>query len=470
MNCNLNLVVVLTKNYAIRYGNKVPWESTDYCTYFENLVQGGIVIMGRTTFESLPLIKRPIPGCINVVLSNTYPMYKQLESDQLIFTNVYGVQNTIIPANPEKQVWIIGGNEVFKALSNQCLNIYATMLDVVAPANDMKFVDIFPNFELISYSGQKWSEEQKCKFRFLQYKRNFNSRNIEHERQYLMLLRDILDNGVERDDRTGVGTIGVFGRQLKYDVSKYLPILTTKFVPLQIIIKELLWFIRGETDAKILQKEGVHIWDGNSSKDFLAKRGLNYEEGDIGPGYGHQWRHFNAEYKGCNYDYTGKGFDQIEYIINELKTNPLSRRIYMSAWNPSFLDQMALPPCHIGCQFYAEKGNDGLMYLSLQFYQRSQDVFLAANFNLVSYTILLYIICKKVNMYPKEVIHTIGDAHIYKNHIEQTKIQLSRNPLPQPILEVSDSIAEKDWKDINVDDFVLIGYLYQPAIKAEMAV
>jgi thymidylate synthase len=345
------------------------------------------------------------------------------------------------------------------------------MLEKNAKSTDLKFVDIFPDFELIKYTPKYWNDEEQCNYRFLQYKRNFASPNKTHERQYLLLLRDILANGNSRDDRTGVGTIGVFSRQLKYDVSNYLPLLTTKFVPVQVIIKELLWFLRGDTDAKILQKEGVHIWDGNTSREFLDKRGLtNYEVGDIGPGYGHQWRHFNAEYKGCHADYTGQGFDQIEYVINELKTNPFSRRIYMSAWNPSYMDQMCLPPCHVSAQFYAEKGTDGNMYLSLQFYQRSQDVFLAANFNLVSYTILLYIVCKRVNMYPKEVIHVMGDAHIYKNHIDQCNVQLGRNPLPQAILELNSSIADKDWKDITIDDFVLIGYHYHPSIKADMAV
>jgi thymidylate synthase len=469
MNCNL--VVAITKNYAIQYGGRLPWENKDYCTYFENLVKGGIIVMGRTTFESLPLLKRPFPNCINVVLSNEYPKYKQLENEQLIFTNIYGIYNTILPNNPDKTIWVIGGFTVYSSLFNQCQNIYMTMLDKNAKTTDMRFVDIFPDFELIKYSEKWWDQEEQCNYRFLQYKRNFDSPNKTHERQYLLLLRDILGHGNNRDDRTGVGTIGVFGRHLRYDVSNYLPILTTKFVPIRIIIEELLWFLRGDTDNKILQEKNVHIWDGNTSREFLDKRGLtNYETGDAGPIYGIQWRHFNAEYKGCHADYIGQGFDQIEYIVNELKTNPFSRRIYMSAWNPSFMDKMCLPPCHVGAQFYAEKGADGNMYLSLQFYQRSQDVFLAANFNLVSYTILLYIIAKKVNMYPKEIIHVIGDAHIYKNHIDQCNIQLARNPLPQPILEVNKSVIDKDWKDITIDDFDLIGYHYHPTIKAEMAV
>jgi thymidylate synthase len=468
---NCNLIAVVTKNFAMRYGNKIPWESSEYCSYFESLVKDGILIMGRTTYESLPLLKKPFPGCLNVVLSNSYPMYKHIDNENIVFTNMYGVHNHLIPENPNKQIWIIGGNEVFSSLINQCGNLYITMIDVLADNDVMKFVDIFANFELVNYSEKRWSVGENCYYRTLKYTRNFHSPNINHERQYLLLLRDIIENGNERDDRTGVGTISVFGRQLRYDVSKYLPILTTKFVPLQVIIKELLWFLRGETDVSKLQNEGVHIWDGNSSREFLDSRGLTeYDVGDIGPGYGHQWRHFNAPYEGCKKDYTGQGFDQIEYVVNELKTNPFSRRIFFSAWNPSVLDKMALPPCHVSCQFYTEKGRDGLMYLSLQFYQRSQDTFLAANFNLVSYTILLYIICKKVNMYPKEVIHIMGDAHIYKNHIAQCEIQLKRNPLPQPILEISNDIKNKDWKDISVNDFELIGYMYRPSIKAEMAI
>jgi thymidylate synthase len=466
-----NLIVVVTKNYAIRYENKVPWQSVEYSSYFENLVKGGVVIMGRKTFENLPYDKRPFQGCLNVVLSTEYPKYKYLNRDELVFTNVYGLQNVIVPQNTGKSFWVIGGLEVYKSLSNHCSRVFITWLDKSAAPNEPKMVDLMPNLELFNYSALKWSDDEQCNYRLLEYKRNFQSSNNNHERQYLQLLRELLTYGNDRDDRTGVGTIGMFGKQLRYDVSKYLPILTTKFVPIGVIIKELLWFLRGETDAKILQRQGVHIWDGNTSREFLDSRGLTHlEEGDIGAGYGHQWRHFNGEYNGCDKDYTGVGFDQIEYVVNELKTNPFSRRIYFSAWNPSMMNQMALPPCHIGAQFYAEKGKDGNMYLSLQFYQRSQDVFLAANFNLVSYTILLYIISKKVNMIPKEVIHVIGDAHIYKNHKEQCLLQLERNPLPQPVLVVNESVKDKRWEDIVPEDFELIGYHYHPVIKAQMAV
>jgi thymidylate synthase len=335
------------------------------------------------------------------------------------------------------------------------------------------FVDIQPDFELVEHSPLMFSNYEKCNFRILRYTRNFGSSSAMHERQYLNMMTDILKNGTERVDRTGVGTLSMFGGQQTFDVSKYLPLLTTKFVPVKIIIKELLWFLRGETDAKVLQDQSVHIWDGNSSREFLDKRGLvEYREGELGPIYSHQWRRFGAAYKGCDHDYScSEGFDQIEYVLDQLKNDPFSRRILLSAWNPMDLEKMALPPCHVLFQLYVEEDNiTGERFLSGHLYQRSSDYFLAANYNLVSYTILLYIFAKKTGYKPKNMHMSFGDRHIYKNHVEQAKLQLQRNPRPQPIMSLDDSIKDKDWKNITVDDFDLIGYLYHPAIKAEMAV
>lgn len=473
-NTTFNLVAMLTKDWAIAYDGKAPWESKEYQSYFDELTKEGVVIMGRKTFEGMPLDRRPWQGRLNVVLSREYPRYAPLNRDELVFTNLTSLECDIIPAHRGKVFWVIGGAEVYAALGNRCKNMYITALEKAAGKSStgvVPFIEMMPDYELVKYGQRKWAEEAQCHYRMLQYKRNFKSPNMLHERQYLRLLDNILATGNARDDRTGVGTIGMFGHTMRYDVSKHLPILTTKFVPIGIITKELLWFMQGKTDAKVLQAQGVHIWDGNTSRDFLDKRGLShYEEGDAGPLYGFQWRHFGATYEGCSADHTGKGFDQLEYVVNELKTNPFSRRIFMSAWNPPFLEQMALPPCHVSAQFYVQEDADSVRHLSLQFYQRSQDVFLAANFNLVSYTILLYIIAKKVGMYPKEVIHVMGDAHIYANHVEQCKEQVRRNPRPQPILELSPEVETKSWDEITMEDFSLIGYFPQPAIKAEMAV
>ena len=471
---NFNLIVVLSKNYAIQNSNDTssPLAIGEYFEHFKDFTKDDVVVMGRSCFESLPLTKRPLGDAINVVLSRNYPKYQFEQNDRLIFTNVFNLNNQIVPEYSGKQFWVVGGLSTYSSLLGLCQNLTIIHQDVNISNPSMFFVDVLPSYELQAYTDKKWSDTNKCHYRILHYKKNMNSPSLKHESQYLDTLSNLVLSGQARDDRTGVGTIGSFGGQQEYDVSQYLPILTTKLVPLSVIIKELLWFLGGSTDAKVLQSQGVHIWDGNTTRDFLDKRGLHhYEIGDIGAGYGFQWRHFSAEYEGCDKDYAGKGFDQIEYVLDLLKNDPFSRRIVINSWNPADLKKTALPPCHILFQLYVEEDPDThVRYMSGHLYQRSSDYFLAANYNLVSYTILLYILCKKVGYYPKKMFMSFGDIHIYKNHTTQVQTQLGRQPRPQPILNLSDSIADKQLNEISVDDFELIGYFPQPAIRAPMAV
>lgn len=291
------------------------------------------------------------------------------------------------------------------------------------------------------------------------------------EEVYLALLRKILANGKERVDRTGTGTISLFGEQLRFDVSNSVPILTTKFVPWKAVIKELLWFIKGQTDARILQGQGVHIWDGNTSREFLDHRGLGHlPEGDIGAGYGFQWRHASAQYKTCNDDYTGQGVDQLATIIGQLKNDPFSRRIFMTSWNAAQLEDMALPPCHVSVQFYVDQSSDGVKHLSAHMYQRSVDCFLGLPFNILSYTTLLYILAAQCGMQPKELIISTGDTHIYKDHIEQVQEQLSRAPFELPKLMLSEEVKQLPINDLTISHFNIPDYKYHPAIKAKMSV
>ncbi len=295
---------------------------------------------------------------------------------------------------------------------------------------------------------------------------------MEHqELQYLQLLKKIIAQGKHREERTGTGTISLFGEQMRFDISQSIPVLTTKFVPWKSCIRELLWFLSGKTDATILQQQGVKIWDGNTSREFLDKRGLHHlPEGDVGATYGHCWRHFGAKYKTCKDNYNGQGFDQINYIIKELKNNPTSRRIFMSSWNPQALDEMALPPCHLSAQFYVDIDEDGTKHLSCQMYQRSVDTFLGCPWNIMSYAVLTHILAKITDMKPKELIMCLGDVHIYSNHVEQVQEQLKREPFPFPKLIISDEIKNKDIGDLSIDDFKLIDYKYHPSIKAVMAI
>jgi thymidylate synthase len=263
------------------------------------------------------------------------------------------------------------------------------------------------------------------------------------EWQYLNLLRDILDNGSRRDDRTGTGTLGVFGRQMRFDLEKGFPVLTTKKLHLRSIIVELLWFLRGETNIGWLKDNGVSIW--NEWADA---------EGELGPVYGKQWRSWAAP--------DGRVIDQITRLVEGLKTNPNSRRHIVSAWNPADVDDMALPPCHCLFQFFVADGK-----LSCQLYQRSADVFLGVPFNIASYALLTMMVAQVVGLKPGDFVHTFGDAHLYLNHVEQAELQLGREPLPAPTMTIT---PRNDLFAYTLEDFVLEGYEPWPHIKAPVAV
>ncbi|XP_021541912.1 thymidylate synthase isoform X1 [Neomonachus schauinslandi] len=283
------------------------------------------------------------------------------------------------------------------------------------------------------------------------------------ELQYLGQIEHILRCGVRKDDRTGTGTLSVFGMQARYSLRDEFPLLTTKRVFWKGVLEELLWFIKGSTNAKELSSKGVKIWDANGSRDFLDSLGFsNREEGDLGPVYGFQWRHFGAEYKDKDSDYSGQGVDQLQKVIDTIKTNPDDRRIILCGWNPKDLPLMALPPCHALCQFYVVNGE-----LSCQLYQRSGDMGLGVPFNIASYALLTYMIAHITGLKPGDFVHTLGDAHIYLNHIEPLKMQLQREPRPFPKLKILRKVETID--DFKAEDFQIEGYSPHPTIKMEMA-
>jgi len=268
--------------------------------------------------------------------------------------------------------------------------------------------------------------------------------------QYLGLLRHILDNGVEKSDRTGTGTLSCFGYQMRFDLSKGFPLVTTKKLHLKSIIYELLWFLRGETNIAYLKANGVSIWDEWAD-----------ESGELGPVYGKQWRSWEGADK--------QVVDQISELIKQIKTNPDSRRLIVSAWNVSDLPKMALMPCHVLFQFYvtpAPSGGGGR--LSCQLYQRSADVFLGVPFNIASYALLTMMIAQVCDLEPGEFIHTFGDVHIYSNHMEQVTLQLGRTPYPSSTMRLNPAV--KNIFNFNFEDFTLANYQSHPAIKAPVAV
>ncbi|EDW87468.1 thymidylate synthase [Drosophila yakuba] len=286
------------------------------------------------------------------------------------------------------------------------------------------------------------------------------------EMQYLDLLRQIIANGEQRMDRTQVGTLSLFGSQMRFDMRQSFPLLTTKRVFFRAVAEELLWFVAGKTDAKLLQAKNVHIWDGNSTREFLDKLGFTERAvGDLGPVYGFQWRHFGAEYATCDDDYSGKGIDQLRQVIDTIKNNPSDRRIIMSAWNPLDIPKMALPPCHCLAQFYVSQTRGEL---SCQLYQRSADMGLGVPFNIASYALLTHMIAHVTGLKPGDFVHTMGDTHVYLNHVEPLKEQLQRTPRPFPKLIIKRQV--QDIEDFRFEDFEIVDYNPYPKIKMDMAV
>jgi thymidylate synthase len=272
---------------------------------------------------------------------------------------------------------------------------------------------------------------------------DLQTRSDALEQPYLDLLADVLANGVRREDRTGVGTLGVFGRQMRFDLARGFPLLTTKKLHRKSIVLELLWFLRGDTNVRWLQERGVSIWNEWADAD-----------GELGPVYGRQWRSWTAP--------DGRVIDQIANVVEAIRKNPNSRRHVVSAWNPADVDDMALPPCHCLFQFFVADGK-----LSCQLYQRSADVFLGVPFNIASYALLTAMMAKATGLEPGEFIHTLGDAHLYLNHVEQAKEQLARAPMAAPTLTLAD---KTDLFAFDYEDIALSGYRAHPAISAPIAV
>lgn len=284
----------------------------------------------------------------------------------------------------------------------------------------------------------------------------------KNELEYLNVLRNVLNNGMERQTRNAT-TFSTFSEKMVFNLQEGFPIISTKRMPFKTILRELLWFISGKTSIKYLQENNVHIWDKNASKEFLESRGLEYTEGELGPVYGFQWRHIGAKYYKRKANYKNKGIDQLKYIIKTIKEDPTSRRLILTAWNPIDIDKMALPPCHMTCQFYV-RGE----YLDCQMYQRSGDMFLGVPFNISSYSILIHLIAHCCDLLPGKLYHILGDAHIYKDHIPAVREQLLRQPMTNYTKLILKPDTPKDIDEIKESHISLEGYSYYSAIKAEM--
>ncbi len=459
----LYAVAAVCKGLGIGLDGHLPWHIPKDLKWFKEVTNESIVIMGRKTYDTLP--KKPLKDRFNVVLTQNETLLQNNHGyTNLFYTTSRSVLSDI---NELEQLYhytkafVIGGRRIYEIFMHLYHEMYITMIDAT-----YSFDTTFPHFENFILDSYVLDVEDNTKLSFLKYVR---SSQLSDEYNYISLLRNILNNGGTRDDRTGTGTLSIFARQLRFNLSNYtLPLLTTKFVGWKTVLKELLWFLKGSTDSKQLEKEGVNIWKLNSTRDFLDKRGLNnYEEGDIGPMYFFNIFHYGAAYENCKTDYTGQGYDQMAELIKGLKTDPYSRRHMLTTFNPANVSQSVLAPCHgIVIQFYVE--NQGK--LSCHVYIRSSDTILGLPFNIASYAMLTHIIAKKVDMVAKELVISTGDTHIYLNHIEQAKEQIRRKTFPFPKFWMDDSVSAKDWKELSVADFDVIGYFSHSAIKAPMAV
>ncbi|KAJ9442751.1 Bifunctional dihydrofolate reductase-thymidylate synthase, partial [Diplonema papillatum] len=479
-----SLVFAADASGGLGKGGTLPWRLSSDMKYFKETTlkpsstklpshKMNVCIMGRKSWESIPDKFRPLEGRINVVLSST------LDEDDVRKSLKEGAAPTHVfnkslpdclaaltePTMLEKidKVFVIGGARLIEeSLELDALH-HVHLTRILDKDYDC---DVKVNLESLNactrFNETHRSEpvvEKDVTMTFCTY----SVRNRE-EKQYLNSVEDIIKRGFRKGDRTGVGTISKFGDQMRYSLRDgVFPLLTTKRVFWRGVAEELFWFVKGCTDGNVLKEKGVGIWDGNGTREFLDSRGLEHrEENDLGPIYGFQWRHFGAEYKDRNADYTGQGVDQLAQVIHTIKTNPDDRRIILSAWNPAALKEMALPPCHVLCQFYVANGE-----LSCQMYQRSCDMGLGVPFNIASYSLLTVLLADVCGLKPGDFIHSLGDAHVYTNHVDPLKKQLEREPRPFPTLKVLQS--HDNIEDYSMDDLALLEYHPYPAIKMEMA-
>jgi len=494
--CSLSVIVASSPNGGIGFEGKLPWQLPEDMAHFKRVTLAGAeknpekmnaVIMGRKTWDSIPEKFRPLKGRINVVLTSAAadPASKSCYPEGVLrASSVANAVEQLSSREDVEEIFVIGGQAAYKEALQMpsCTRIFMTRIakqfecDAFFPAFDdhlfkVKFLSATRSHGGIPYDFVIY-EREPCDGIVSSKEPSFavaatagGAPGLLHEEyQYLKAIREIIEKGISMDDRTGVGTRSVFGTMMRFDLKKSFPLLTTKRVFWRGVVEELLWFVKGDTNAKHLTEKGVKIWEANGSREFLDKRGLSHrEEGDLGPVYGFQWRHFGAKYVDMHTDYTGQGVDQLAECIRKIKEDPTDRRILLSAWNPADLGLMALPPCHMFCQFYVANGE-----LSCLMYQRSCDMGLGVPFNIASYSLLTYMVAQVCDLKPGEFVHTMGNTHVYQNHVEPLLTQLERTPRPFPVLRVNPDV--KDIDGFQASDFDLIGYNPHGKIAMEMAV
>ena len=466
-------IACINFNRAIGIKNKLLYNIRSDLTFFKQVTSSTIdinkknaVLMGTNTYKSIPDKYKPLKNRVNIVISENN--YENVKNEQ---NNVFNsIENGLdfVYSNPDiENLYIIGGESIYNYFYKKNLYDSIVMNEVQYPKNDIgdKFFPKINTDNYMQFNKALIFEMPYIyqRYLFINKRPSFYKKKPTCEINYLNVLEDVFKNGEIRNTRNSK-TLSKFGVTMKFNISNTFPLLTTKKLYWKGIVEELLWFLKADTNSKNLEEKNVNIWKANSSTEFLKNNNFKYSEGDCGPIYGHQWRHFNANYNNCNSDYKNQGIDQLQNCIDLIKTDPYSRRIFMTAWNPCQLEEMVLPPCHVSYQFYVTK--DGR--LNCQMYQRSGDMFLGIPFNIASTALLTNIIATMTDYKPGSINIVVGDAHIYESHIEQVKEQLSRKPYPFPTLEIKHKY--NNIEEYSYEDFDLKYYNSHDKIKGDMIV
>lgn len=469
----LTIVVAVDDAFGIGFRGALPWPRLrPDLEHFRGITaratpgKRNAVIMGRATWESVGC--RPLPGRVNIVLTSSPPLVSP--SDVVFASDLARAIHSAQDDDTIDQVFVIGGERVYAdaaALPDQH-RVLATRVRGTFPA-DRRFalpLDDPASYTRVAATVDRVDEATGLVYRFEELVRagavsTLPPRHEEH--QYLDLVRRILDRGVLREDRTGVGTRALFGQVTRWSLEDgRMPLLTTKRMYWKGVVEELLWIMRGSTDARELAVRGVHVWDANARDAF--RRGQVRLEGDLGPVYGFQWRHFGAEYVSCETAYGDDGVDQLREVVNRLREDPTSRRHVLCAWNPEDLPRMALPPCHVLVQFMV--GPDRSLTSIL--YQRSGDVGLGVPWNIASYALLTHMVAHVTGLRAHEFVHVIGDAHVYTTHEAALREQVQREPLPFPRVRIDPDVTDID--DFRPEHIALEEYTSHSRVAMPMAV
>jgi thymidylate synthase len=480
----INIIVCTDINGGISKNGQIPWKIQEDYNFFRDTITNkqnnkpNVIIMGRNTYKDMNLVK----GHINVIISNTLNITDLNTSEKVFIFNTIKDALQKITEFEYGEIFVCGGKKIYEYFlenienGNNNVSLYWTLINENYDCDNRLNFDELSNLNIqcrnINNNYELEDILNKKIVRVFFQRPTFSISNREEE-EYIIMMNSILSSGKYAPCRNGY-TYSNFGNILRFNLNSF-PLLTTKKMFMKCIFEELMYFIKGDTNSKHLFDKGVKIWEKNTSTEFIKKCNLQYEEFDMGPMYGFQWRHFNAPYEGMNASYDGKGFDQLQYILSQLKNDPNSRRILMTTYNPAQAKEGVLFPCHgISIQFNTELINDNRYKLNISQNQRSCDYFLGVPFNIASYALLNYMVCHVLNndseckykYEPGELVMFLGDYHIYKEHKIQAIRQILRIPKKFPKLEFKRNIFKIE--DFNLEDIDLINYDSYSAIQADM--